>query len=152
MSKCFIAIDPGVSGGFSQFVDGEIIDAWRFTSLSDFSDEVYELMENPEYEVEFVLEDCPPFAGKNIPSSAGFKLGRSCEFYEGLARGLRIPCHLIPPRTWQKGLTGLAKGGPQRKRMLKDHASRLYPSLGKKVTLATADAILIGHYQIFAEL
>ena len=148
-NKCIIGIDPGASGGFCQFIDGEIVQAWKFTSLSDFVDDVYDLMENPDCPVEFVLEDCPPFAGKNIPSSAGFKLGRSCGFYDGLARGLRIPCHLLPPKTWQKGLAGLTKtSGAQRKRLLKAHASRLYPSLGKEITLATADAVLIAHFHI----
>ena len=149
LEKCIIAIDPGVSGGFCQFIGTQVVQAWKFTSLSDFVDDVHDLMGNPDLPLELVLEDVPPFAGKNIPSSAGFKLGKSCGFYEGLARGVKIPCHLVPPKTWQKGLPGLAKtSGAQRKRLLKDHASRLYPDLGKEITLATADAVLIAHYFI----
>ena len=148
-SECFVAIDPGVSGGFCQFIGKQVIQAWKFTSLSDFVDEVYALTENPEHQLEFVLEHVPPFAGKNIPSSRSFVLGKSCGFYEGLARGLRVPCHLVPPKTWQKGFSGLAKtSSSQRKRLLKDHATRLYPNLGKGITLATADAVLIAHYFI----
>ena len=148
-SKCLVAIDPGASGGFCQFVDGEAVWAWKFTSYSDFVADIMDLMENLDHTVEFILEDVPPFAGKNIPSSAGFKLGKSCGFYEGIARGLKLPRHLVPPKTWQKGLSGLAKtAGAQRKRLLKDHALRLYPDLGKEITLATADAVLIAHYFI----
>ena len=149
LEKCIIAIDPGASGGFCQFIGTQIVQAWKFTSLSDFVGDVHDLIENPDCPLEIVLEDCPPFAGKNIPSSAGFKLGKSCGFYEGIARGLKLPCHLVPPKTWQKGLSGLAKKStPQRKRLLKDHALRLYPDLGKEITLATADAVLIAHYFI----
>ena len=146
-TKCLVAIDPGATGGFCQFVDGKAVWAWRFTSFSDFVADIMDLMENPDYTVEFILEDVPPFAGKNIPSSAGFKLGKSCGFYEGVARGIQLPCHMVRPQAWQKGLANVAgQGGAKKKRILKDHALRLYPKLGKTVTLATADAVLIGHY------
>ena len=54
---------------------------------------------------------------------------------------------MVRPQAWQKGLANVAgQGGAKKKRILKDHALRLYPKLGKTVTLATADAVLIGHY------
>jgi len=145
--KTIIAIDPGASGGFCQFIGDKAIQAWKFTSLSDFVDDLFEIKDDPDLTLELVLEDVPPFAGKNIPSSTGFKLGKSCGHYEGIARGLQIPCHMVRPQTWQKGLANVAgQGGQKKKRILKDHASRLYPQLGKQITLATADAVLIGHY------
>ena len=145
--KTIIAIDPGASGGFCQFIGDKAIHAWKFTSLSDFVDDLFEIKADPDLTLELVLEDVPPFAGKNIPSSTGFKLGKSCGFYEGVARGLRIPCHMVRPQTWQKGFGGVkGQSTSVKKRILKDHASRLYPQLGKQITLATADAVLIGHY------
>lgn len=147
MVKTIIAIDPGASGGFCQFIGTRAIHAWKFTSLSDFVDILIEIKDNPDATLELVLEDVPPFAGKNIPSSTGFKLGKSCGHYEGLARGLQIPCHMVRPQTWQKGFGGVkGQSTSVKKRILKDHASRLYPQLGKQITLATADAVLIGHY------
>ena len=145
--KSIIAIDPGASGGFCHFIGHQVVTAWRFTSMSDFVTDIHELIQDPDHPVEIVLEDCPPFAGKNIPSSAGFKLGKSCGFYEGLARGLKLPCHLVPPKTWQKGLPNLKRSSTaQRKRILKDHATRLYPDISSDITLKTADAVLIGHF------
>ena len=145
--KTIVAIDPGASGGFCQFIGDKAIQAWKFTSLSDFVDDLFEIKADPDLTLELVLEDVPPFAGKNIPSSTGFKLGKSCGFYEGVARGLRIPCHMVRPQTWQKGFGGVkGQSTSVKKRILKDHASRLYPQLGKQITLATADAVLIGHY------
>ena len=147
MVKTIIAIDPGASGGFCQFIGTRAIHAWKFTSLSDFVDDLFEIKADPDLTLELVLEDVPPFAGKNIPSSTGFKLGKSCGFYEGVARGLRIPCHMVRPQTWQKGFGGVkGQSTSVKKRILKDHASRLYPQLGKQITLATADAVLIGHF------
>ena len=147
--KTIIAIDPGASGGFCQFIGDKAIQAWRFTSLSDFVDDLFEIKADPDLTIELVLEDVPPFAGKNIPSSRGFKLGKSCGQFEGVARGLRIPCHMVRPQTWQKGFGGVkGQSTSVKKRILKDHASRLYPQLGKQITLATADAVLIGHYHL----
>ena len=147
MSECIVAIDPGASGGFCQFVDGKAVWAWKYTTFSDFVADILDLRENPDYSLEIVLEDVPPFAGKNIPSSTGFKLGKSCGFYEGVARGLQIPLHMVRPQAWQKGLANVkGHSGSKKKRILKDHALRLYPKLGKTVTLATADAVLIGHH------
>ena len=147
MVKTIIAIDPGASGGFCQFIGDKAIQAWKFTSLSDFVDDLFEIKADPDLTLELVLEDVPPFAGKNIPSSTGFKLGKSCGHYEGIARGLQIPCHMVRPQTWQKGFGGVkGQSTSVKKRILKDHASRLYPQLGKQITLATADAVLIGHY------
>ena len=76
MSECIVAIDPGASGGFCQFVDGKAVWAWKYTTFSDFVADILDLRENPDHSLEIVLEDVPPFAGKNIPSSTGFKLGK----------------------------------------------------------------------------
>jgi len=58
-----------------------------------------------------------------------------------------IPFTYVRPQVWQKGLSGL-KGlvSSKRKGALKNHAKRLFPKL--KVTLATADALLILNYHI----
>jgi len=34
-----------------------------------------------------------------------------------------------------------------RKNYIKDLAKKLYPELGRKITLATADAIVLAHYE-----
>jgi len=140
-----IAVDPGMSGGYAICSENNVCVAENFTTMADFLDEIRPYLANETEPVQIVLEDVPPFVGKNIPSSAGFKLGKNCGQFEGLAMGLQIPCHLVSPKVWQKGLPNLHKStGPQRKRILKEHALRLYPKL--KVNLKTADAILIAHH------
>ena len=138
-----IAIDPGKKGGYCIClpVPGY---AYNFTTLSEFIEEVTMQIEEVG-DVVIVLEDPPPYAGKNIPSHTAFKLGRYVGQFEGVAQSLGLSLHLVSPRTWQKGIPGLTglQGSP-RKRALKEHATRLYPKL--KPTLNTCDAILIGHW------
>lgn len=59
-----------------------------------------------------------------------------------------IPYEIVPPQRWQKGLgiPGRRKdeGKPAWKRRLLQYAQRLYPDM--KVTLATADALLLATY------
>lgn len=147
-----IAIDPGVSGGFASFIGHQIVTAWKFTTQSDFISDLNDMVhenDHEEHPMQIVLEDVPPFVGKNIPSSRAFKLGVSCGFYQGVARGMKLPLHMVPPKTWQKGLSNLKKSSSsQRKRILKDHATRLYPDIIEDITLKTADAVLIGHFFI----
>ena len=108
-----------------------------------------DLKDHPDVgRIEAFVELVPPFAGKMIPSSTSFKLGKSCGFLEGALRALEIPYTLVRPQEWQKGLgglTGLTSG--KRKKVLMNHAKRLYPTL-KGLTLKTADALLILHDSI----
>ena len=143
--KVFIGIDPGKSGGYAIAYDTlTTIELHNLTEEGEFVRHLLEIIDNPDLElIEAALEDVPPFAGKNIPSSAGFKLGYSCGFCSGVLRALQIPITLIRPKVWQAGLGGLAGlTGAKRKRVLKDHANRFFPKV-KGLTLKTADAALI---------
>ena len=143
--KCFIGIDPGKSGGYAIAYDTlTTIELHNLTEEGEFVRHLLEIIDNPDLElIEAALEDVPPFAGKNIPSSAGFKLGYSCGFCAGVLRALQVPTTLIKPKTWQAGLGGLTSlTGAKRKRVLKDHANRFFPKV-EGLTLKTADAALI---------
>lgn len=141
--KAYFFIDPGQSGGIAIALGS--MDDLAAHNLDGVSS-LQELLQDYEcYERRIICENVPSYTGRNIPSHASFKLGRSFGLIEGLARGMGLPCALIGPKVWQKGLDGLkGKSGMARKRILKDHAQRLYPAT--KPTLRTADAILIGHY------
>lgn len=140
------AIDPGASGGYAVCYGGlNAITLHKFESNADFIDHVLELEGIHKGFLRSVVEDVPPYAGKAIPSYTSFKLGRNCGFIEGVLRGKQIPVEFVSPKKWQASLTGL-KGltGSSRKRKLRDHANRLYPTL--KPTLATCDGLLLAHY------
>ena len=148
MRKVLIAIDAGASGGYAigETLSKDIrLENW--TSESDFIDEL-EGLQSADLPVEAWLEEVPPYVGRAIPSSAAFKLGKNYGFIIGAIRASRISLHLVRPVEWQKGLTGVRQAkGAEKKRCLKDHAIRLYPSnTDKKITLKTADAVLVFDY------
>ena len=141
-------IDPGKGGGMTVCIDNKPKNLVAY-AMDDPTVLLESLEEYKDMYRRIVVEDCPPFAGKLIPSSAGFKLGYSCGQIEGIALGMRVPCYKVKPKEWQNGLKlgGLrGKTGAARKRVLKEHATRLYPHLSP--TLKTADAILLTHYFI----
>ncbi len=141
--KLTIGIDPGKNGGYAIAWGKGQIDLHNLGEDYEFVEHIQDLKDHPDVtSIEAVVELVPPFAGRNIPSSVGFKLGKSCGFLEGCLRALGIPFTLVRPQEWQKGLGGL-KGlsGDKRKRVLANHAKQFFPDA--KVTLKTADAILI---------
>jgi hypothetical protein len=142
------AIDPGVNGGYAViFGSLNAITLHNLDSFGDLLEHVTELEGIHKGFLRAVIEDVPPYAGKNIPSFTTFKLGRSCGQLEGLFRARFIPVEFVSPKKWQSKLTGL-KGlqGASRKRALKDHALRLYPTLLPKPSLKTCDALLMAHH------
>ena len=142
-----IGVDPGASGGWAiawGSLDDVSLGFW--SGEADFLAEVWSLIDHSDSEgLTAVVEHVPPFVGKNIPSSSGFKLGYNAGFICGTFRALQIPLHLIRPAEWQKGLPGVRGAtGARKKRLLKDHALRLYPKVDG-ITLKTADALLVLH-------
>ena len=140
-----LVFDPGFkSGGYALGNEKEGVKAtFNFDSQSDFLNHVRMLKSKGPLKA--VIEDVLPYAGKNIPSSAGFKLGRSLGFLDGALQALEIHVDFLKPRVWQAPLSGLAKlSGAPRKRAIKDHATSLYPTL--KPTLRTADAVMMAHF------
>lgn len=143
--KITIGIDPGKSGGYA-IAWGKMatIELHKLGEDFEFVEHIQDLKDHPDVtEIEAVIELVPPFAGKNIPSSSSFKLGKNCGFIEGTLRMAEIPFTLVRPQEWQKGLGGLqGLSYNQRKKALTNHAKRFFPSVNG-LTQKTADAILI---------
>jgi hypothetical protein len=143
--KITIGIDPGSKGGYA-IAWGSLRSINLHTLGEDFEfvEHIQNLKTHPDVtDIEAVIELVPPFAGKMIPSSKSFVLGKNCGFLEGALRMAEIPFTLVRPQEWQKGLGGLqGLTYNQRKKALTNHAKRFFPSV-KGLTLQTADAILI---------
>ena len=93
------------------------------------------------------IEQVGGYVGKAQPGSAMFNFGRNFGYILGICQALAFTVELIRPQTWQKAYptrTTKTQNATQHKRELKDHATRLFPTL--KPTLATADALLILHH------
>ena len=152
MEKIYLGIDPGLAGGMAVVSDKsatavinmpqtpkDILD-W-LTSLTEFADE-------GGFQVVAVLED----VGHGMPgqsSSATAKFARHCGHIEMALLALGIHTETVTPQKWQKTYQlGKSKEytKTQWKNRLKAKAQQLFPDLGKKVTLSTADALLIAEY------
>ena len=138
MKDFVLAVDPGVSGGMAVWRPEQEIRLQRYTTEDEFIDFLRGLKGNGTA----VVEHVPKYIGNEMRASHSFTLGYNVGFETGVIRTLSIPMDLVRPQKWQHGLPNLkGKVGAARKRLLKDHAKRLYPGL--KVTLANADALLL---------
>ena len=142
----FIGVDPGASGGIAVVWRSGQAEAW---AMPDSGHGVLSLIEDilDTYDLHMgVVEQVGPMPGQGVTSM--FNFGRA---YERVRMGLsahKIPFESVVPRKWQAAL-GIVKRGSdetktQFKNRLKQRAQELYPNL--KVTLKTADALLIATY------
>lgn len=90
------------------------------------------------------LEDLVKYTGRNMPSSSMATYASNWGIIKGILTALRYRIVLVPPKKWQAAL-GLGSKGISTttawKNKLKQRAEQLFPNI--KVTLATADALLI---------
>lgn len=142
-----VGIDPGASGGLAIIPpDHGLLDikTWNFTNLSE--KEIRDIIFG---EVSFLNSMVFLEKVHSMPmqgTSSSFSFGQNYGFLRGLLFACFIPFEDVPAKTWQTKL-GLAKSGmekPERKRMLKAKAEQWFPR--QKVTLSTADALLIAEY------
>lgn len=141
-----IAIDPGVSGGIAY---GEATSQPKLANMPAEVQGLVELLESiarGRNDVWVFVEEVGGFVGTPQPGSRMFTFGRNFGALLGVLATLRLRTKLIRPQKWQASLSignsrGLSKA--QWKRALREHAVLLYPT--QKVTLKTADALLIWH-------
>jgi len=147
--KVVIGVDPGLGGGIAvKYADNNV---FTFSMPGDVEPlrELVERITYPDSLNTAYVEDVPPFVGNPLPGARMFRLGESCGLIRGVLSTLYIKTVLVRPQEWQGGL-GLKreKGQAQAawKRTLREAAQELYPDI--RVTLKTADALLIMHYGI----
>lgn len=140
-----LGIDPGKSGGMALAgADGSVVVAEAFRAELNASALVRRWKEL--YNItKAVMENVHAFPGQGVVSA--FSFGENFGFWKGLlaAHGIRV--EYVEPRVWQKSLGVRLPGHVQKtahKNALKNLAAERNPHL--KVSLATADAILIASY------
>lgn len=149
--KAFVGIDPGREGAMvSLFEDGDldvqpIRDMTPFNVLCWFK----AMAVGPSILVmEKVGGHTKRQAGVPGMGWAMFNFGRNVGMLETAAVAAGLHVHYVPPQEWQ-GYLGVQSRRPEEtrtqfKNRLKTEAQRLFPSV--KVTLATADALLLATY------
>lgn len=145
-----VAIDPGVNGGFA--ISNIAIAAYPMPkAMTDILTLLRDISEACDNNLVVVMEEPPKFiAGMQTAQSAMATLHENVGYLKGVIDTLGIPLKLVKPKVWQQAIEAGDKKsyGNKWKAHLKDMALRRFPYLGKKVTLKTADALLILAYVI----
>lgn len=143
--KKYIGIDPGVHGGIAVLsADGSVVEVAKMpTTPMDLLDFLSKYKEDSFC----VLERVGGMPGNG--GSAMFNFGKGYGHLQMALLALGIPTNDVTPNKWEKsfqlGSSG-KYGKTEWKNRLKAKAQQLFPSLGRKITLATCDALLIAEY------
>ena len=140
----FIGIDPGASGGLAFLND----DRATAVHMPKTERDIWEMLvsHKQDFNTRAVIEAVHSMPRQGVSSS--FKFGRNYGFLRGCLIAAKIPFAEVTPRGWLKALGIRTKHktetNVQWKNFLKGLAQQRFPSV--KVTLATADALLIAEY------
>lgn len=154
MKKLLVTIDPGQSGAFAWYIDDQSYSKAMPDTEKDIADHfVYlkDLATQNNAIMEVFLEKVHSMPGQGVASS--FKFGEHFGFLKGVITTLEIRLELVTPQAWMKtmslGTSSSCASKTEWKNKLKGEAQRLYPQ--QKVTLKTADALLILEYAVRRE-
>ena len=146
-----IGIDPGRSGGIV-FVNGDtIIEMYKCPKTIEEMAEIlepYRMTWENTTPITAYIEQVHAFP--TDARSSAFKFGTNYGIWQGLLAANKIETKFIAPQVWMKSL-GLPKDKVSRKKEIKIIAQRVIDKqdlLKKKVTLHTADAVLIGMFGV----
>lgn len=145
MGKSYIGIDPGKHGGIAVLDEtGAIVDVVK---MPETPQDLLEFLSQYKENSVCTLERVGGMPGNG--GSAMFNFGKGYGHLQMALIALEIPTEDVTPNKWEKtyqlGSSGKF-GKTEWKNKLKAKAQQLFPSLGKKITLATCDALLIAEY------
>lgn len=143
-----LGIDPGKSGGAALLEeDGSFYAVEPFRS----EEQMNAVLDSWPLDrvVRAALEKVHSFSGQGVVSA--FSFGMNYGWWRGQldSRGLSSKTRHVEPRAWQKAIGVQLPGHVQKtahKNALKDVAQQMFP--GVRVTLATADALLIARFGV----
>lgn len=137
-----IGIDPGASGGIACFEYGG---GFSVVKMPETERDVWEHLVSLAFKDEerlgmfAVLEQVHSMPRQGVASS--FKFGANYGMLRAFLIAADIPFETVTPAKWQRELGCLSHGD---KNVTKKRAQELFPI--KKITHATADALLIAEY------
>jgi nitrogen regulatory protein PII-like uncharacterized protein len=143
-SKIYIGIDPGKSGGLC-VIEDEFIKAYPCpNTVSDMG--LLFAMAISVNKTKTVVAYIEKVWSRPTDGRASiWKFAENYGTWIGIAGAYEIDLQTVAPQTWMKYFETPKLEKNKRKRYLKDKAKSMYPEL-KKVSLKTADAILIATY------
>ena len=142
----FIGIDPGKGGGIAVLTKGGNEVKKCPDTVHDMS-LMFALMvgNTPASQVLVMLEKV--WARPHDGRSSIFTFAQNYGRWEGIVASHEIIPHYVTPQVWMKAIGCPPKLKKQvRKNYLKQLSKDKYPKIAKKLTLKTADAMLIADY------
>ena len=139
----YIGIDPGKSGGITM-IEKDEIETFKCPDRTIDMAIIFEsLLGDKPSKVKLLMEKV--WARPNNAVRSAFTYGVNYGQWLGIAASLEIHMYTVLPAEWMTSI-GCKKGMDYatRKKWLKEKAKELYPDC--KITLYTADSILIAHY------
>lgn len=141
----YIGIDPGKHGGIAVMgADGEVLD---IVKMPETPQDLLDFLEQYKDDSFCTLERVGGMPGNG--GSAMFNFGKGYGHLQMALLALHIPTEDVTPNKWEKTYQLGSSGKYTKtewKNRLKAKAQQMFPHLGKKITLATCDALLICEY------
>ena len=153
MNKIYIGIDPGTHGGIAALDEnGNVFDVIKMPETH--LDILSYLKRYDKNETIVYMED----VGHGMPGQSS-KATATFARHNGHLDMALLACELrtikCTPQKWMKSYQlGKSKDFTKQewKRKLKEKCQQIFPSLGKKITLSTCDALLIASYGFHKEV
>lgn len=140
-----IGIDPGKHGGIAVLDrNGSVVD---LTKMPDTPQDLLDFLDKHKTDSTCVLERVGGMPGN--AANAMFNFGKGYGHLQMALLALHISTVDVTPNKWEKHYQLGTSGNYTKtewKNKLKGKAQQLFPSLGKRLTLATCDALLIAEY------
>jgi len=145
VKKNYIGIDPGKNGGIAVLdAEGKVLD---LTKMPETPQDLLEFLRKWKDGSVCTLERVGGMPGNG--GSAMFNFGKGFGHLQMALMALEIPMTDVTPNKWEKAFQMGSSGKftkTEWKNLLKAKAQQIFPKLGRKVTLATCDALLIAEY------
>jgi hypothetical protein len=142
--ETIIGVDPGANGGIAWITDGKACVEKMPDTLQDLWELIRDITNHPRSSLDgrkykAYIEQVSSSPQMGVVSA--FSFGRGYGNLEMALTAAGIPFERVRPQVWQKALGCMTKGN---KNVSKRKAQELFPD--RKITHATADALLIAHY------
>ena len=142
-NRLFIGIDPGIKGGIAFIYDDDYHVVNTPNTVQEMAKTLMDMKDiapnTPTYCCIEAVHSMPGNSGRSM-----FTFGTNYGQWMGILATLHIPYVLVTPHKWMSWYGSRPKNRKDRKNHLKNLAQQRFPNA--KITLGTADAMLIANY------
>ena len=142
-NRIYIGIDPGKNGGIGFIYNDKAYCKRCPATIQEMAEEIKVCKElAPDIQKYALIEQVHSFPGQGVRSVWTF--GQGYGQWLGILAAHSIPYTQISPQKWMKYYNPLPRDKKERKNQLKHLAQQRFPEI--KITLSTADAVLLANY------